>query len=89
MAQCLLLALGLYKCHSMGLLPTHESDWLAFSKQRIVSYASPQLMRRETYTRTHTLVFPTAAYRNVQHIFKWVEAAMKCVWRNYHLPLYL
>lgn len=35
LAQCLLLALGLYKCHSMGLLPTHESDWLAFSKQRI------------------------------------------------------
>ncbi|KAK9894821.1 DUF1077-domain-containing protein [Cystobasidium minutum MCA 4210] len=35
LAQCLLLALGLYKCHTMGLLPTHESDWLAFSKQRI------------------------------------------------------
>jgi hypothetical protein len=38
LAQCLLLALGLYKCHTMGLLPTHESDWLAFSKQRIVSF---------------------------------------------------
>lgn len=27
-----LLAIGLavYKCHGMGLLPTHESDWLAF-----------------------------------------------------------
>lgn len=27
-----ILAIGLavYKCHSMGLLPTHESDWLAF-----------------------------------------------------------
>lgn len=27
-----LLAIGLavYKCHSMGLLPTHESDWLSF-----------------------------------------------------------
>ncbi|XP_037941602.1 ER membrane protein complex subunit 4 [Teleopsis dalmanni] len=24
------VALALYKCHSMGLLPTHSSDWLAF-----------------------------------------------------------
>jgi len=24
------LALALYKCHSMGLLPSHSSDWLAF-----------------------------------------------------------
>lgn len=24
------VAVALYKCHSMGLLPTHASDWLAF-----------------------------------------------------------
>lgn len=24
------MGLALYKCHSMGLLPTHSSDWLAF-----------------------------------------------------------
>ncbi|GFG33920.1 hypothetical protein Cfor_04516 [Coptotermes formosanus] len=24
------IALALYKCHSMGLLPSHTSDWLAF-----------------------------------------------------------
>uniref|UniRef100_U5EVH5 ER membrane protein complex subunit 4 n=1 Tax=Corethrella appendiculata TaxID=1370023 RepID=U5EVH5_9DIPT len=24
------IGLALYKCHSMGLLPTHSSDWLAF-----------------------------------------------------------
>lgn len=24
------VGLALYKCHSMGLLPTHSSDWLAF-----------------------------------------------------------
>lgn len=24
------MCLALYKCHSMGLLPTHASDWLAF-----------------------------------------------------------
>jgi len=24
------IALALYKCQSMGLLPTHSSDWLAF-----------------------------------------------------------
>ncbi|CAK8689470.1 unnamed protein product [Clavelina lepadiformis] len=24
------LALAVYKCNSMGLLPTHASDWLAF-----------------------------------------------------------
>lgn len=42
LAQCLLLALGLYKCHTMGLLPTHDSDWLAFKKQPIVSLAGSQ-----------------------------------------------
>ena len=25
------IALAMYKCHSMGLLPTHTSDWLAFA----------------------------------------------------------
>ena len=26
------VALAMYKCHSMGLLPTHKSDWLAFAE---------------------------------------------------------
>lgn len=26
------ILLALYKCHSMGLLPTHSSDWLAFEE---------------------------------------------------------
>ena len=25
------VALALWKCHGMGLLPTHTSDWLAFA----------------------------------------------------------
>ena len=25
------IAMAMYKCHSMGLLPTHASDWLAFA----------------------------------------------------------
>ncbi len=25
------VALAMYMCHSMGLLPTHASDWLAFA----------------------------------------------------------
>jgi ER membrane protein complex subunit 4 len=31
------LAVAVYKCQSMGLLPTHSSDWLAFvePQQRI------------------------------------------------------
>ncbi|KAF0310385.1 ER membrane protein complex subunit 4 [Amphibalanus amphitrite] len=34
------IALALYKCHSMGLLPTHASDWLAFVEpQQRVEYA--------------------------------------------------
>lgn len=27
------IGLALYKCQSMGLLPTHASDWLAFAEQ--------------------------------------------------------
>jgi hypothetical protein len=30
LVQLALMALGLYKCHTMGLLPTSHSDWLAF-----------------------------------------------------------
>ncbi|PSN42208.1 ER membrane protein complex subunit 4 [Blattella germanica] len=29
------MALALYKCHSMGLLPSHTSDWLAFVEPQI------------------------------------------------------
>ena len=25
------IVLAMYKCHGMGLLPTHTSDWLAFA----------------------------------------------------------
>ncbi|KAI1618648.1 phosphatidylserine decarboxylase [Exophiala viscosa] len=32
--QCLLLGLGVYKVHSMGLLPTTRSDWLAWEFER-------------------------------------------------------
>lgn len=28
------LALALYKCQSMGLLPTYNSDWIAFADQQ-------------------------------------------------------
>ena len=32
--QCLLLALGIWKVNSMGLLPTTKSDWLAWETER-------------------------------------------------------
>jgi len=31
--NCVNIVLALYKCQSMGLLPTHASDWLAFINQ--------------------------------------------------------
>ena len=31
----LLLGLIMWKCNRMGLLPTHESDWLAFKEPLI------------------------------------------------------
>ena len=31
------IALALYKCSSMGLLPTHSSDWLSFLEPQQVS----------------------------------------------------
>ena len=31
LGNCVNLAIALYKCHSMGLLPTYASDWLAFA----------------------------------------------------------
>ena len=32
--QCLLLALGVWKIGQMGLLPTTQSDWVAFENER-------------------------------------------------------
>jgi Protein of unknown function (DUF1077) len=37
MANLLTLALGLWKCRSMGLLPTGTGDWLAFESRGLVS----------------------------------------------------
>jgi ER membrane protein complex subunit 4 len=33
--QCMLLALGVWKIGKMGLLPTTQSDWMAFESERI------------------------------------------------------
>jgi hypothetical protein len=32
--QLVLVALGMWKCHAMGLLPTSASDWLAFEEAK-------------------------------------------------------
>merc|ERR1712131_245864 len=32
MGQLAMVAMCMWKCNSMGLLPTHPSDWLTFSK---------------------------------------------------------
>ena len=39
----LTLAVGLWKCRSMGLLPTGTGDWLAFETRGIVSSHPAQL----------------------------------------------
>lgn len=35
--QLMCMGLGIYKCWSMGLLPTESSDWLAWREPRVVS----------------------------------------------------
>uniref|UniRef100_A0A183B9G9 ER membrane protein complex subunit 4 n=1 Tax=Echinostoma caproni TaxID=27848 RepID=A0A183B9G9_9TREM len=34
-----MIALAMYKCHTMGLLPTYASDWLSFVEPPLVSLA--------------------------------------------------
>ena len=36
-SNMLAVALAVYKCQVMGLLPTHPSDWLAFVEPQTVS----------------------------------------------------
>lgn len=36
LANLLGLALAMYKCHTMGLLPTAQSDWVEFMDQQQV-----------------------------------------------------
>uniref|UniRef100_T1J4X3 ER membrane protein complex subunit 4 n=1 Tax=Strigamia maritima TaxID=126957 RepID=T1J4X3_STRMM len=52
------LALALYKCQSMGLLPTHASDWLAF--------ATPQQRMEYSGERPHTAYRPHACTSSPQ-----------------------
>ncbi|KAF8564639.1 hypothetical protein P879_06394 [Paragonimus westermani] len=35
LGNVVMIALAMYKCHSMGLLPTYASDWLAFVDQAL------------------------------------------------------
>lgn len=43
--QLVNIAVALYKCQSMGLLPTHASDWLAFVEpQARVEYSGGGLI---------------------------------------------
>jgi hypothetical protein len=46
LGQLVALGLALYKCQSMGLLPTHSSDWLAFidPQQRIEYSGGGQIL---------------------------------------------
>lgn len=45
LGQLVNIALALYKCQSMGLLPTHASDWLAFVEpQTRVEYSGGGFM---------------------------------------------
>lgn len=45
LGQLVNIALALYKCQSMGLLPTHASDWLAFVEpQARVEYSGGGFM---------------------------------------------
>lgn len=56
-----LVALALYKCHSMGLLPTATSDWLAFMAHKTVSlFLSNHFIvgYRKPCTREKTFSYP-------------------------------
>ena len=47
LCNLLTLALGLWKCRSMGLLPTGTGDWLAFeTRGQVRLYAEFGLLRR-------------------------------------------
>ena len=39
-SNLLMVLIALFKCHSMGLLPTSPSDWLQFIAVREVSWAN-------------------------------------------------
>lgn len=41
--QGLLFCVALYKVHTMGLLPTHSSDWLAFVEPNTVSSSEARM----------------------------------------------
>ena len=54
LANLLGLALAMYKCHTMGLLPTSQSDWVEFMDQQQVCI--------DTRIRVSTYLYTTTAY---------------------------
>lgn len=52
LCQIGLLGVGLWKCHSLGLLPTHDSDWLAFRPRDSWMDGAPVTsVQRDTWER--------------------------------------
>ena len=48
----LCVAMAMYKCQTMGLLPTHTSDWLAFVQPQqvnIVNYVFAKVFDTESF----------------------------------------
>lgn len=66
------LALALYKCSSMGLLPTHASDWLDFVEPLQVSLL--------TLDRKLLLVWWNIIYLNSNEriVAKWRTVLVRC-----------
>lgn len=48
LCQCLTLALGLWKCNEMGIIPRGAADWLAFESRNLVRPASHLSLERRS-----------------------------------------
>lgn len=73
LCNLLTLALGLWKCRAMGLLPTGTGDWLAFETRGQVS----SLHRWVTYGRLTAMFIATRVY-----------SAIAPRYRHYLIPVF-
>ncbi len=61
------IALALYKCQTMGLLPTHPSDWLAF--------VEPQAVSITQYTN-FSYIYHKTFYMTTEHAIKNTKSTL-------------
>ena len=91
-----MVALALYKCHSMGLLPTATSDWLAFMEHKMASsktvffFKFSDLLEHLMCILGKGLFLPKKKFARLNELFLWKkrDALSTLLWLDYGFTVF-